>query len=90
MRTKVLIKRGNYPKNDVILSDGEMAYSKKTREFFVGDGKHVMTELKPFNNIVSGDNGYIYLVRVDKEGKPHAELMRSQINGSIFEFKTSE
>ena len=64
MVTKVLIKRGNYPSSDYVLSEGEIAFAIKTREFFVGDGEHVMTELKPFNNIVSGDDGYIYLVRV--------------------------
>ena len=87
MATKVLIKRGDYASHNVILSDGEMAYARKKREFFIGDGKTPMTSLKPFNGVVRGDNGYMYVVSVDKYGKPHAELMCSKFDSYTFEFK---
>lgn len=83
MSIKVLIKRNDYPSDTYVLSEGEMAFAIKTGEFFVGDGEHVMTELKSFKNIVAGDDGYMYLVRVDKDGKPHAELMQGKYRNIV-------
>ena len=68
----VQIKRG-YGKSDVILEDGEMAFDKTNKCFYVGDGKTSMLNLKAFNGIVESDNGEVYCVRVDENGVAEAK-----------------
>jgi hypothetical protein len=47
--------------------------------------------LKSYNNIVEGDNGIIYLVRVDENGIPEAKnFVVNGKNGNKFKFKTKE
>jgi len=90
MSTVVLIKRGDVPSEDVILKDGEMAYARKDREFYIGDGKSRMTELVPFKSLVAGDDNKVYAIRVDKDGVAHAKPVASYVKGSLLEFKISE
>lgn len=85
MTTIVKIKRGNEPTLD-ILEDGEMAYNRVKKCFYVGDGKTKMIHLKEFNNIVKGDNGKMYLVSVDENGNPTVKEMIQYINENKFEF----
>lgn len=89
--TTVLIKRGNGKDHDVILDDGEVVYNMTDNEFYVGDGNTPIRYLKSYNNIVEGDNGIIYLVRVDENGIPEAkEFVVNDKNGNKFKFKTKE
>lgn len=89
--TKVLIKRGNGKDHDIILDDGEVAYNRTDKEFYVGDGNTPMRDLKSYNNIVEGDDGIIYLVRVDENGIPEAkEFVVNGKNDNKFKFKTKE
>lgn len=89
--TKVLIKRGDSKDHDYILNDGEVAYNRTDKEFYVGDGNTPIRDLKSYNNIVEGDNGIIYLVRVDENGIPEAkEFVVNGKNGNKFKFKTKE
>lgn len=67
-----LIKRGNEVK-DIVFESGELVYCYGTNSFYVGDGKTSMLELKPYNNLVKGENGKIYAVTVDKSGNPQVE-----------------
>lgn len=85
----VIIKRGDNP-IDIILHDGEMAYTRNNREFYIGDGQTPMTELTPFTSLVAGDNGKVYTVRVDKDGIPHAKPVACYYKGSLLEFKVEE
>lgn len=87
MGTIVKIKRGNEPSDEVILQDGEMAYERTNREFYIGDGKTVMTELTPFTSLVLGDDGKVYTVRVDNDGKAHAKPVICYAGRRILEFK---
>ena len=70
---KYQILRGNGICDDFVLSDGEMCYDRTNKKFYIGDGKNVMSKLKPFTNIVAGDDGKVYAVSVDKNGVPHAK-----------------
>lgn len=87
MGTIVKIKRGNEPSDKDILQDGEIAYARTNREFYVGDGKTVMTELTPFTSLVLGDDGKVYTVRVDKDGNAHAKPVICYVGKMILEFK---
>ena len=89
MATVVIIKRGNEPTN-YILHDGEMAYTRNNREFYIGDGQTPMTELTPFTSLVAGDNGKVYTVRVDENGTPHAKPVTCYYKGKNLEFKWRE
>lgn len=86
MSTIVLIKRGNTLCPE-ILHDGEIAFVRNDREFYVGDGKTPMTELTPFNSLVLGDNGKVYTVRVDADGNAHAKPVICYAGRRILEFK---
>lgn len=88
--TKVLIKRGNGKNHEYVLEDGEVAYNKTDKEFYVGDGNTPIKDLKPFNGIVEGDNGIVYLVRVDENGKPEAKEMVAYNNSNNLRFYTKE
>lgn len=90
MGTIVQIKRANEPSDEVILQDGEMAYSRTNREFYIGDGETVMSELTPFMSLVLGDDGRVYTVRVDKEGNAHAKPVVCYAGNRILEFKAEE
>lgn len=88
--TKVLIKRGNGKNHEYVLEDGEVAYNKTDKEFYIGDGNTPIKDLKPFNGIVEGDNGIVYLVRVDENGKPEAKEMVAYNNSNNLRFYTKE
>jgi hypothetical protein len=90
MATKYLVRRGETIQPDLILLDGEFAYIKSDRLFYIGDGKTPMSKLKPFNSLVAGENGQIYTVSVDKNGEPHAKPVKQFYKGSELEFKVSE
>ena len=90
MATKYLVRRSETILSDLILSDGEFAYIKSDRLFYIGDGKTPMSKLKPFNSLVVGENDQIYTVSVDKNGEPHAKPVKQFYKGSELEFKVSE
>ena len=89
MGTVVIIKRGNEP-TDYVLHDGEMAYCRNNREFYIGDGKIPMNKLKPFNGLVAGEDNKVYTVSVDKNGVPHAKPVTFHYKGRDLEFKVEE
>ena len=90
MITKVIIKRGNGKNHDYVLEDGEVAYNRTDKEFYVGDGNAPIKDLKSFNGIVEGDNGIVYLVRVDENGKPEAKEMVAYNNSNKLRFYTKK
>ena len=73
MRTIIKIKRGDNPSPTHILKDGELAYNKTKKCFYIGDGITKLMHLKEYTNLVKGDNGKIYTVSVDKNGKASAK-----------------
>lgn len=87
----VLVKRGNGKDHDYILQEGEIAFNRIDKEFYVGDGKTPIRDLDTYNGIVEGDNGVMYLVRVDKNGIPDAKevVVYSKTNRK-FMFKTHD
>ena len=89
MRHTFIIRRGNKP-NGEVLRDGEMAYSRNNREFYIGDGKTPMNELKPFMSLIAGEDNKVYAVRVDKNGNAHAKPVVCYAGNKIFEFKAEE
>ena len=70
--TKILIRRGKQP-TDEILHDGEIAYNKTKKCFYVGDGKTPMNEIHEFTSLVANPYGRIYAVSVDENGIPTAK-----------------
>lgn len=90
MRTKYLVRRAETILPDLILLDGEFAFIKSDRLFYVGDGTTPMSELKPFSSLVAGDNGQVYAVKVDENGIPHAKPVKQFYKGQEFEFRVSE
>lgn len=90
MGTKYLVRRGETIQPDLILLDGEFAFIKSDRLFYIGDGKTPMSKLKPFSSLVAGENGQIYTVSVDKNGEPRAKPVKQIYKGSELEFKVSE
>jgi hypothetical protein len=70
--TKILIKRGKQATEE-ILCDGEIAYNKSKKCFYVGDGKTPMNEIHEFTSLVANPNGKIYAVSVDENGIPTAK-----------------
>jgi SWI/SNF-related matrix-associated actin-dependent regulator 1 of chromatin subfamily A len=62
MATKYLVRRSETIQPDLILLDGEFAYIKSDRLFYIGDGKTPMSKLKPFNSLVDGENGQKLIV----------------------------
>lgn len=90
MTTKYLVRRSETILPDLILLDGEFAYIKSDRLFYIGDGKTPMSKLKPFSSLVAGENGQIYTVSVDKNGEPHAKPIKQFHKGQEFEFRVSE
>lgn len=67
--TKILIRRGKQPTEE-ILCDGEIAYNKIKKCFYVGDGKTPMNEIHEFTSLVANPHGKIYAVSVDENGIP--------------------
>ena len=70
--TKILIRRGGQPTEE-ILHDGEIAYNKTKKCFYVGDGKTPMNEMHEFTSLVVNPHGKIYAVSVDENGIPSAK-----------------
>lgn len=70
--TKILIRRGKQPTEE-ILCDGEIAYNKSKKCFYVGDGKTPMNEIHEFTSLVANPNGKIYAVSIDENGNPTAK-----------------
>lgn len=70
--TKILIRRGKQVTEE-ILRDGEIAYNKSKKCFYVGDGKTPMNEIHEFTSLVANPNGKIYAVSVDENGIPTAK-----------------
>jgi hypothetical protein len=89
MGTVVIIKRGNEP-TDYVLHDGEMAYCRNNREFYIGDGKTPMNQLKPFMSLIAGEDNKVYTVRVDKEGNAHVKPVICYAGNRSFDFKVEE
>ena len=50
--TKILIRRGKQATEE-ILCDGELAYNKSKKCFYVGDGKTPMNEIHEFTSLVA-------------------------------------
>jgi hypothetical protein len=71
-KTKILIRRGEQPTEE-ILCDGEIAYNKTKKCFYVGDGKTPMNEIHEFTSLVVNPHGKIYAVSVDENGIPTAK-----------------
>lgn len=90
MKTIVLIRRGENIQPDLVLLNGEMAFIKSDRIFYVGDGTTPMSELKPFSSLVAGDNGQVYAVKVDENGIPHAKPVKEFYRGCEYEFRVSK
>lgn len=70
-----------------ILKNGEMCFIEDKNVFYIGDGINKTSDLKPFNNLVKGDNGKIYAVSVDKEGIPFAtevKLYTEKVSGTFY------
>ena len=84
----VQIKRGN-GRLDVILKDGEMAFDRVNKCFYIGDGKTSMLYLKAFNGVVESDNGQVYCVRVDENGVAEARPAIFFKNDVQFNFHTN-
>ena len=78
--TKILIRRGEQPTEE-ILRDGEIAYNKTKKCFYVGDGKTPMNEIHEFTSLVANPHGKIYAVSVDKNGIPSAKPTTCYSNG---------
>ena len=78
--TKILIRRGEQATEEV-LRDGEIAYNKSKKCFYVGDGKTPMNEIHEFTSLVANPHGKIYAVSVDKNGKPIAKPTTLYSNG---------
>ena len=70
--TKILIKRGEQA-TEKILCDGEIAYNKTKKCFYVGDGKTPINEIHEFTSLVANPHGKIYAVSVDENGIPSAK-----------------
>lgn len=70
--TKILLRRGEQA-TDEILCDGEIAYNKTKKCFYVGDGKTPMNEIHEFTSLVTNPHGKIYAVSVDENGLPSAK-----------------
>ena len=70
--TKILIRRGEQATEE-ILRDGEIAYNKSKKCFYVGDGKTPMDKIHEFTSLVANPNGKIYAVSVDENGIPTAK-----------------
>ena len=70
--TKILIRRGEQATEE-ILRDGEIAYNKTKKCFYVGDGKTPMNEIHEFTSLVANPHGKIYAVSVDENGTPIAK-----------------
>lgn len=83
----ILIKRGN-GRADVILEDGEMAFDRTNKCFYIGDGKTSMLNLKAFNGVVEGDNGQVYCVRVNENGVAEAKPATLFKNDVQYKFDT--
>lgn len=90
MGTIVQIKRGSEPSDEIVLHNGEMAYAKNNREFYIGDGETPMTELTPFTSLVLGDDGRVYTVKVDADGNAHAKPVICYAGRRILEFKVEK
>jgi hypothetical protein len=90
MATKYLVRRGETIQPDLILLDGEFAFIKSDRLFYIGDGKTPMSKLKPFSSLVAGDNGQVYTVKVDENGIPHAKPVKEFDRGCEYEFRVSK
>lgn len=86
----VLIKKGDTKDTDYVLQDGEMAFNKIDKEFYVGDGKTPIRELSSFNNLVEGDNGIVYLVRIDENGNPEAKEAKMFFKDREYSIKTRD
>jgi len=71
-KTKILIRRGKQVTEE-ILCDGEIAYNKSKKCFYVGDGKTPMNEIHEFTSLVANPHGKIYAVSVDENGIPSAK-----------------
>lgn len=78
--TKILIRRGGQPTEE-ILHDGEIAYNKSKKCFYVGDGKTPMNEIHEFTSLVANPHGKIYAVSVDENGIPSAKPTILYSNG---------
>ena len=78
--TKMLIRRGEQPIEE-ILRDGEIAYNKTKKCFYVGDGKTPMNEIHEFTSLVANPHGKIYAVSVDENGLPSAKPTTFYSNG---------
>ena len=91
MTRKIIINRSTEV-TDKVLWDGELCFIKDSDYFVVGDGKTPLKELKPFNNIVAGDDNKIYAVTVDKNGIPHAKptVLVSKDKGIIGQLMVDE
>lgn len=85
--TTVLIRRGDTTSSETVLLDGEIAFAKDEKLFYIGDGQSVMSDLVPFSSLVAGEDGVIYAVRVDKNGVPHVKPVTAFYRGQKFEFK---
>ena len=78
--TKILIRRGEQATEE-ILRDGEIAYNKSKKCFYVGDGKTPMNEIHEFTSLVANPHGKIYAVSVDENGIPSAKPTTLYSNG---------
>ena len=78
--TKILIRRGEQA-TEKILRDGEIAYNKTKKCFYVGDGKTPMNEIHEFTSLVANSHGKIYAVSVDENGIPSAKPITLYSNG---------
>ena len=78
--TKILIRKGKQTTKE-ILYDGEIAYNKSKKCFYVGDGKTPMNEIHEFTSLVANPNGKIYAVSVDENGIPSAKPTTLYSNG---------
>ena len=78
--TKILIRRGKQAIEE-ILHDGEIAYNKTKKCFYVGDGKTPMNEIHEFTSLVANPYGKIYAVSVDENGIPSAKPTTCYSNG---------
>lgn len=80
MKTILKIKRSDNPPLTYILEDGELAYNKTKKCFYVGDGITKLMHLKEYTNLVKGEDNRMYAVSVDRNGNASAKPCSQYMN----------
>lgn len=86
------IKRGHsfefsQEDKDKIIECGEPIFVIDKNYLVVGNGETKFSELKPINGVITSDDGRLYTLNIDKNGKPYniRKLIVSQEQRGKFE-----